>query len=422
MTPPDEPEQNPFKGTPFEQIFSAMGSGQMPDLGTLMAQMQRLFQPYEGNVNLGLAKEVARETLAASRKDPSPTSADAGAVSDAIELAEQWLDSATTLPRATRTTAAWSSAEWIENTIDSWGQLVDPVARNTSSAFDSAMPEEMRAMAGPFVGMLQKVGGTMFGQQLGQGLAALSGEVVSSTDIGVPLAEPGVAALLPATIRSFAAGLEISVADAFLYFALREAAHQRLFAQAEWLRPTVVNAIVEVGNETQVDIASIESQLDGIDPTRPEQLQELMSSGLFEPRKTPEQQAALERLETILALVEGWVDDVMSAVVAEKAPKLARVQEAVRRRRVEGGPAEQTFASLVGLELRPRRTRDATNLWAAVRSRKDIAARDAVWSHPDLMPTSADLDDPLGFGENTADDFDDALRRLLNDEGPSSEE
>jgi len=25
-----------------------------------------------------------------------------------------------------------------------------------------------------------------------------------------------------------------------------------------------------------------------------------------------------------------------------------------------------------------------------------------VWSHPDLLPTSDDLDDPLGFGERDA--------------------
>ena len=50
----DEPEepQNPFKGTPFEQIFSQMGGfgagGGMPDLNALMAQMQSLFAPHDG--------------------------------------------------------------------------------------------------------------------------------------------------------------------------------------------------------------------------------------------------------------------------------------------------------------------------------------------------------------------------------------
>jgi hypothetical protein len=71
----------------------------------------------------------------------------------------------------------------------------------------------------------------------------------------------------------------------------------------------------------------------------------------------------------------------------------------MRRRRAEGGPAEQTFATLVGLELRPRRLRDAAALWGAVRHQHGIDARDALWEHPDLLPSAADLDDPIGFAD-----------------------
>ncbi|WP_313409345.1 zinc-dependent metalloprotease, partial [Aeromicrobium sp.] len=75
----------------------------------------------------------------------------------------------------------------------------------------------------------------------------------------------------------------------------------------------------------------------------------------------------------------------------------------------------------VGLELRPRRLRDAANLWSALRDRRGAEARDAVWSHPDLLPTSADLDDPLGFAETQTGqlddaDFDAALQQLLSSE------
>jgi Zincin-like metallopeptidase len=96
----------------------------------------------------------------------------------------------------------------------------------------------------------------------------------------------------------------------------------------------------------------------------------------------------------------------------------------VRRRRAAGGPAESTFAALVGLELRPRRLRDASALWGSLRSRKGQEARDAVWAHPDLLPTSADLDDPLGFHEGsipaaealTDAEFDAALAALLDED------
>src|SRR3712207_1505671 len=69
----------------------------------------------------------------------------------------------------------------------------------------------------------------------------------------------------------------------------------------------------------------------------------------------------------------------------------------MRRRRASGGPAEQTFATLVGLQLRPRRLRDAATVWAAMGQGHGAADRDRLWSHPDLLPTSEDLDEPLDF-------------------------
>ena len=42
----------------------------------------------------------------------------------------------------------------------------------------------------------------------------------------------------------------------------------------------------------------------GLDPSNPESIQQLLGSGVLEPEETPEQQMALRRLETLLALVE----------------------------------------------------------------------------------------------------------------------
>jgi putative hydrolase len=276
-------------------------------------------------------------------------------------------------------------------------------------------------MAGPLIGILNQAGSAMFAQQIGQGLAGLATEVLSSTDIGLPMGPRGVAAVLPHNVAAFGEGLEHSPADVLLHVTLRECAHHRLFAHAPWLEQALVGAIDEFGSGTRIDVEAIEAQVREIDPTRPEAIAEAMQGGLFEPKRTPGQQHAVDRLETLLAFVEGWVDEVVAQAAADmpSAPALA---EAVRRRRATGGPAEQTFASLVGLELRPRRLRDAANLWAAVRDRQGPAARDAAWTHPDLMPTAADLDDPLGFasGETADDGFDAALDELLSQEPDSS--
>ncbi|MGH3444824.1 MAG: zinc-dependent metalloprotease, partial [Nocardioidaceae bacterium] len=187
----DSGRQNPFKGTPFEQIFAAFGAGApgaggMPDLSALMGQMQSMMAPHEGSVNWTLAKDVARRTVA-QQPDPTPTQSQRRAVADVIGLADHWLDSATEFPSGVQSAVAWSRAEWVEETIDVWRRLVEPVAEHVVSAMGKALPAEAQAMAGPLLGILNQAGGAMFGTQVGQAIGGLATEVLTASDVGLPL-------------------------------------------------------------------------------------------------------------------------------------------------------------------------------------------------------------------------------------------
>jgi putative hydrolase len=437
---PDEgrpDDDNPFRGTPFEQLFGAMGGamgagGQLPDLGQLFGQLQSLLQPYDGPLNWDVALDLARKTIAAS-PDPTPSAAQQARVADAVQLADHWLDETTDFPSGVTTATAWSRAEWVVNTTDVWKVLVEPVAQQSVGAMGSALPEAAQAQAAPILGILGKAIGALLANQVGSGLGTLAGEVLSVSDIGIPLTTPGRAALIPANVAEFAEGLDVSEDDVLLYLALREAAHQRLFAGVPWLRDHVIGAVTDYAQGIEINVEGIqqrvEEQMRGIDPTNPESMQQLFDSGMFELPDSPAQKAALARLEAVLALVEGWVDEVVGQATAERMPNAGKLQEAFRRRRAAGGPAEQTFATLVGLELRPRRLRDASTLWGSLRTRQGVEARDGVWMHPDLLPTDADLDDPLGFREDAMapeklsdEEFDEGLRALLDGDEPPTED
>src|ERR1044072_8990847 len=113
---PDEGGQNPFKGTPFEQIFGAMGGGSagagMPDLNQLFSQIQFLMQPYDGPLNWDLALDIARKTVA-QEPDPSPGQKQKDAVADAVRLADHWLDDTTEFPSAASSRTARSRGDRI---------------------------------------------------------------------------------------------------------------------------------------------------------------------------------------------------------------------------------------------------------------------------------------------------------------------
>jgi putative hydrolase len=435
---------------PFEAFFSSLAGG---DMNALAAQLQSAFAMLGGagsmfgggpteqgsGVNWEVTKDTARKTVASLGSDPSPDAGQQRAITEAVELAEVWLDQATTFPRVSTNVAAWSRAEWIEKTMPVWRRLVEPVALHIADAMEGALnfggTDEtaglpgMAGMEQMLRPMLRTSGASMFGLQLGQGLGQLATEVVGATDVGLPLSEPGYVALLPTNIKAFGEGLEQSASDVTLYLALRECARQRLFASASWLRAQMLTLVEQYASGITIDTSALEQAVGQLDPTNLEELSSSLEGGLFEPQKTPEQLATLQRLETMLALVEGWVDEVVTQATAQWMPPAAALAEAVRRARATGGPAEETFHTLVGLELRPRRMRDAANLWAALRDARGIEGRDAVWSHPDLVPTSADLDDPLGFvagdarSENEGKtDFDAALEELLKSEGTEGDD
>jgi putative hydrolase len=375
--------------------------GGTPDLGAMLHQLGDLMSGQTGPVNWQVARQAAMEVIGT---DTGTTGADSAAVDEALRLADLWLDPVTTFPSGVTSTEAWSRRRWLEATRPAWTELVEPVAARVSGSMGEALPEEMRAMAGPLMGIMSQVGGLIFGGQVGQALGTLATEVVASTEIGVPLGPTGVGALLPESIRDLGTGLDVPIDQVRLFVALREAAHHRLFSHVPWLRAHLIAAVRAYAEGITIDTSKFEELAGQLDPSDPEAIQRAVGEGLFEPSTSPQQQMALTRLETTLALVEGWVDTVTAAAASAQLPSFGAQQETMRRRRASGGPAEQTFASLVGLELRPRRLREAATLWLAVTSSRGMDGRDAIWGHPDLLPSADDLDDPLGWAEQGPDD------------------
>ncbi len=387
-------DNDPAKpGDPF-------GLGANPDLGAMLHQLGDLMSGESGPVNWQVARQAAMAVIGA---DAGTTAADSAEVADAVRLADVWLDPVTALPSGVGSTEAWSRRRWLEATRPAWTELVEPVAARVGAAVGEALPEEVRTMAVPLIGVMAQVGGLMFGGQVGQALGTLATEVVSSTDIGMPVGPDGVAALLPESVRALGVGLSVPADQVRLFVALREAAHQRLFQHVPWLRGHLFAAVRSYAEGITIDTSRFEQLAGSVDPNDPESLQQAIGEGLFTPTASPAQQAALQRLETALALVEGWVDTVTAAAGAT-LPSLSALQETMRRRRATGGPAERTFATLVGLELRPRRLREAATLWQALGDRRGIDGREAVWAHPDLLPGSADLDDPQAWADRGPDD------------------
>ncbi|GAA4670614.1 zinc-dependent metalloprotease [Frondihabitans cladoniiphilus] len=391
-------------------------------MARLMSQLQAAVNSSGDGIDWSLAADQATAIGNSSAIEATP--AQVSGLEQAFHVAALWLDEVAYVAELTVEPRVMTRAEWARATMPVWSQLAEPVADSIADSLTKVLgeqaPEEMQGMLQGASQVMRSVGGALFAMQLGQVVGQLSTEVVSGGDVGIPLLDEQQAALIPQNVTAFGEGLDVDADQVQLYLAVRELAHARLFRHARWLRLHLISSIREFAQGISIDTSRLEELAADFDPANPEQLRDAMQSGALIPPKTDEQLAALGRLETTLALIEGWVD-VVTAQATERLPKSGAIAETVRRRRASGGPAESAFATLVGLELRPRRLREAAAMWQAVTEATGGELRDSLWAHPDIVPTSDDIDDPqaliarLTSKEPALDDVDRAIEDLLND-------
>jgi putative hydrolase len=423
-------EQMMSQGFDPEALASAAGFDGSPEsLQQLFANIQGAFflptPPEEGSgVNWQAAalkaKEIAKVgSVALDDKDRKN-------LTDSIGIANLWLNEATSISEVAVDAKLLSRALWVDDALPLFRALAEPVAdrmnRSLGEAIQTQLPEELAETLKGASEIMRSAGAMMFAMQLGQSLGQLSQEAITGSEIGLPIYAEQRPAFITQNITEFVKGLDLGPESdqVYIYLVLRELAHTRLFKHSKWLREKVVAQIREYASGISVDTGRMEELSEGFDPENPEEIRIALESGAFLAETSQEQQQALERIETNLALIEGWVDEVTTEA-AKRLPKGEAIREAIRRRRATGGPAERTFQTLVGLSLRPKRMREASELWQKIGAAVGNEKRDSLWDHPDLLPTDKDIDEPekfvarlkadLGLG----DAMDQALRDLLDE-------
>ena len=359
----------------------------------------------EGPINRKLAQSIA---LQHANGDQGNVNADvADATRRALSQANLWLDITCNFNPAPGTPEVLSRADWVEKTLEAWVKFANPVAKSVNEALTSVIEERFRdvdnaEVKGLFAGvvpiplpegmnnpaqLMKLLGNTSFAMQLGQAAGALSHEVHGSFDQGLALLQNPAGGLIPYNCIEYAKVWELDITEVMNYLALREAAHARLFASVPWLMPRFEALIIKYANGINIDLEAMEEQLRDVETMNPEAISGAVNLQNIGSNDSEEQRQALHSLETLLALVEGWVDCVTWQSGMAHIVHIEQLREMMRRERAAGGPAEVTFESLLGLHLRPRRMREASQLWEKLTRERGIEERDSLWSHPDLLPT-----------------------------------
>jgi putative hydrolase len=385
---------------------------------------------FGGPINEGspmLATAALREgarTFLASHNDLPVGVTDLKKIADACAIANTWVEDKTQFPmNALNTDLAWTRREWMESSLAGWQKLAEPLAEGMAEALVKVMgqispdiPEEMRASFNieSFLPVMRGFMGSLIAGQLGQSIGALAVNITSANDVALPLFDKNGTHLIPQNIAAWGEGLDLPEQEILIYLAIREIAANRLFAHTPWLAEYLRDLITAYGKGITVDIAAIQNQAEDalssgeLDVNNPESISLAINNGMFQPEQSPTQTAALAKLEMALALIEGWIDHVTTLAATDRLPSLNALQETHRRARITSSPTQQLFASLLGLEVSPRKMRECAEFWNEIYTLTSrdgagagVATRDHRWEDPSLLPTMEDLADPAAFLAST---------------------
>jgi putative hydrolase len=403
----------------FEQLGINPGAAGFP-----LSGLGALFSGSQETLPLAPVRDTAKKFIASQGSQPLGTN-DVTAVNNACEIADIWLNEATDFPATSSSaTRAISRLDWIDETLPGWQATMEPLASGLSTAISKLLDEAMKtqgseqegAMAaapiGAIAGLLRSFIGTMIATQLGHAIGAIASTATGAHDVGLPILQPARSLLIPENIEKWGADTEIAKSEIYLFHALREGAIARLFEHNPWIVSYIRSAIVDYGAGIRIDLDAIQRQAEeamqgmSSDMNPGEQSFTIaLDSGIFTPEETPAQRAALEKLETVLALVDGWADDVATLAAGDRIPSITALRELHRRKRATSAPAQQLFKTMLGLEVSPKLAREASAFWGRVREVKDASARDQLWSGilpsatellaPDLFLASTEIPDDL---------------------------
>lgn len=391
---------------------------------SLLSQLQAAISKGETQTVGGVNWTVASQQAISAAREGSITTGERSktALLEATRIANLWLDEATSLSALASDPKFVSREVWVQDALPLFQELAGPIAERVANALtenlQQNLPSELEGLAGGAQGIMRSAGGALFAMQLGSALGKLSHEVITGGDIGLPFYAEARAAFITQNLDQFIDENSLDESQAKIYLSVRELAHARLFRHSRWLREAVIAQLTNYAAGITIDGEAMSELATSITPENAEALKVALESGALLSERTADQIAALESIEMLLALIEGWVE-----VVTENSTKLLpaalALNEVLRRRRATSSPAQSTFATLVGLELQPRRTREAAEFWRVVTKELGVEKRDAIWDHPDLLPSSGDIENVDGYLKRIRggeDSIDQALRDLLGDE------
>jgi coenzyme F420 biosynthesis associated uncharacterized protein len=265
---------------------------------------------------------------------------------------------------------------WVQANADGFATVLAPMVDKLSSG--KSAPS----------GLTRAIGSRVTGAEVGGLLGFLAGKVLGQFD---PFHAPSGRLLLVApNIVHVERELEVDPHDFRLWVCLHEETHRVQFTAVPWL--------------TDHLLAEMHAIADTLEPSKlldeglgriTEALKSARSGGsLLDVIGNPEQKEIVDRVTGVMSLLEGHADVVMDGVGPSVIPTVGDIRTRFNRRRKGVGTLDRVLRRLLGLDAKMAQYRDGAKFVREVVDKAGMAEFNAVWEHPDNLPSKAEIADP----------------------------
>jgi coenzyme F420 biosynthesis associated uncharacterized protein len=284
--------------------------------------------------------------------------------------------------------------EWVSSNIDSMRVLLDPVLSRAGRNLGPLRPAVQIGVGALLSTEIGVVLGYLGQRVLGQYELVLLDEAVAERPPRLLFVLPNLAQVT----RSF----EADEREFMTWVALHEVTHAVQFASVPWLHAHLAGLVKELLARAEVRIDTPRKLRV---PTRDEirqLLAALREGDLVSIVTTSGERDTLDRVQAVMAVVEGHAEHVMDAVAPDLVPSLDRLRTGIDRRRRSQSGLSRLVARLLGLDLKLRQYEQGKRFCDAVVRQGGVAALHHVFSAPEALPSLAELEDPRSWLARTA--------------------
>jgi coenzyme F420 biosynthesis associated uncharacterized protein len=286
--------------------------------------------------------------------------------------------------------------DWIAANVSSMGALLDPIGERLASASRAG------GLAGILRGPARVATGVLLAAEAGALTGYLSQRVLGQFEFVIvdPKAPARLLFVAP-NIAQAAVRLDADPGELLTWIAFHEVTHAVQFTAVPWLRPHLAGLLGELleSLELKADPSAL-LRMPAVEDVRA-LVAALREGGLVAAIGGPRRRELLDRIQSVMGVIEGHAEHVMDVVGAEALPSLAALRAALDRRRNERPPLLALLERLIGLDAKLRQYEDGKRFCDAVAAADGPAALHRVFDGPEQLPTVAELHDPAAWMRRT---------------------